>query len=128
MRHKKNNLLQFESGVQKQSLLMRNMLTSLITYGYITTTPKRAKVVKSEANKLFNRLIRTVREWGEKEWTRRCIAYVKTVLFTETAGKKLISELLPKFLETNSTSFMADYKLWLRKWDASEEVRLQILS
>jgi ribosomal protein L17 len=98
MRHKKNSLLQFESGVQKQSLLMRNMLTSLVTYGQITTTPKRAKVLKSEANKLFNRLVRTAQA-SEQDGVRRCISYVKSVLFTDEAGKKLITELLPRFLE-----------------------------
>lgn len=127
MRHKNNSLLQFESGVQKQSLLMRNMLTSLVTYGQIVTTPKRAKVLKSEANKLFNRLVRTVTQSGELEGKRRCISYVKSVLFSETAGKKLITELLPRFLDTKSSSFIADYKLGMRKWDASEEVMIKII-
>ncbi|MEY3197669.1 MAG: hypothetical protein RL023_291 [Candidatus Parcubacteria bacterium] len=126
MRHKKNSLLQFESGVQKQSLLMRNMLTSLVTYGQITTTPKRAKVLKSEANKLFNRLVRTVQA-SEQDGVRRCISYVKSVLFTDVAGKKLITELLPKFLDAQTTSFIADYKLGMRKGDASEEVMIKII-
>lgn len=127
MRHKKNSLLQFESGTQKQSLLMRNMLTSFVTHGQLVTTPKRAKVLKSEANKLFNRLVRTAKA-SEQDGIRRCIAYVKSVLFTDVAGKKLITELLPKFLDANVTSFVADYKLGMRKGDASEEIMLKILA
>ena len=106
---------------------MRNMLTSLVTHDQIVTTPKRAKVLKSRANKLFSRLVRTVSDWGEIEGTRRCIAFVKSVLFTDVAGKKLITELLPRFISANSTSYIADYKLGMRKGDAGEKIMIKII-
>jgi ribosomal protein L17 len=127
MRHKYNNLLQLDTGVQKQSLVVRNLLTSLIANGQMVTTPKRAKVIISVANKFFNKLVRLMTTREELDGKRLCIAEVKTTLFTEDTGKKVINELLPRFLDTKATSFLTSYKLGMRKGDASEEILIKII-
>jgi ribosomal protein L17 len=55
MRHRYNKLKYLETGVVKTSLVIRNLLTSLIKNWEITTTSKRAKILKSVADKFFNR-------------------------------------------------------------------------
>jgi hypothetical protein len=47
----------------------------------MTTTSKRAKVLKSEADSFFSRLIRMMNKYEEKDAKRECIRYVKSVLF-----------------------------------------------
>ncbi|MBP6911028.1 hypothetical protein KBC03_05585 [Patescibacteria group bacterium] len=54
MRHKHNKLIELTTGEhQTRSNLLRTMLTNLIRTGEMTTTSKRAKVMKSYADKFF---------------------------------------------------------------------------
>jgi ribosomal protein L17 len=60
------------------------MLTSLVKVGRLTTTPKRAKVLKSEADAFFSKLVNTYTRYSdEKESTRECIRIVKATIFGE---------------------------------------------
>lgn len=127
MRHKKNNLSEMHLDAQKMSLVMRNMLTSLVLHGHISTTEKKAKIIASWANKFFSRLVRTIESNAENDSLRENIRYVKSVLFTQDAWKKVISELLPRFQSLKTSSYVASYKLWTRKGDGSESVMVKIV-
>jgi ribosomal protein L17 len=61
------------------------MLTSFVKIGRITTTPKKAKVLKAETDAFFSKLVNTyTRYTDEKESTRECIRLVKATIFGET--------------------------------------------
>jgi hypothetical protein len=34
---------------------------------------------------------------------------------------------LPKYIANKRSSYIASYKIWFRKWDASEEVMLKLI-
>ncbi len=91
------------------------MLTNLVTSGYITTTPKRAKVLKAYADHFFARLVKLHAERPE-DAARESVRYVKSVIWTEDAGKKVVSELVPAYISQSRTSgYIANYKLGFRK-------------
>jgi ribosomal protein L17 len=103
-------------------------LTNLIKNGKTTTTPKRAKVLKSEVDAFFANLVRISKKLEEKDAKRECIRYVKSRIFGEAEGKKVINVLLPKFLEAGmTTSFVADYKLGHRVGDGVQKIMLKLL-
>lgn len=94
---------------------MRTLLTNLVTSGHIVTTPKRAKVLKAYADHFFARLVRLHADRPE-DAARESIRYVKSVIWTTDAGKKVTTELVPQYIEQNKTSgYVANYKLGFRK-------------
>lgn len=100
MRHKYKKTQNLNTGVQKTTIVIRNMLTNLVTNGKMQTTPAKARVLKSEADKFFSRLLRIhARFESAADAKRESIRYVKSMLFTENAGKKALDEWLPKFQE-----------------------------
>jgi len=128
MRHRINKLKELNTWAKKKEVFLRNMLTSFVKIGRITTTPKKAKVLKAETDAFFSKLVNTyTRYTDEKESTRECIRLVKATIFGETEWKKVITELLPKYLADRRSSYVASYKMGFRKWDASEEVMLKLL-
>jgi ribosomal protein L17 len=107
---------------------VRQLLTNLIRNGKITTTGKRAKVLKSEANAFFSRLLRIYRENEAKDARRESIRYVKSVIYGEPEGKKVLEKILPKYqAEGAPKSFVADYKIGYRPGDAAEKILLKLL-
>lgn len=128
MRHQRNKLIELEVGIQKRSLVIRTMLTNLVREGKITTTSKRAAVLKAEADHFFGRLMSLfTRFTNEADVKREAIRYVKSVIFTEAEGKKVVNELLPKFKEEGKKhGFISDYKLGPRKGDGAEAVLLKL--
>ncbi|MFA5747693.1 MAG: L17 family ribosomal protein [Candidatus Absconditabacterales bacterium] len=128
MRHKENKLLELETGTKSRKLVIRNMLGNLIRNGKMTTTSKRAKVLKSEADSFFSRLIRMMNKYEEKDAKRECIRYVKSVLFGKEEGKKVIEKLLPKYKEGGQTSsFVSSYKIGHRIGDGAEKILIKLL-
>lgn len=104
--------------------LLRSMLTSLIKYGRITTTSKKAAAVKAYADNFFSRLVGYA---NQKDGTRNAIAYIKSVVYTEDEGKKALNELTPKFVESNIISwFTRSFKLGFRKGDTAEKVMITL--
>jgi ribosomal protein L17 len=60
------------------------MLTSFVKIGRITTTPKRAKVLKAETDAFFSKLVKTYNRYNdENESKRECIRIVKATIFGE---------------------------------------------
>jgi len=45
---------------------------------------------------------------------REVIRYVKSVIFSEAEGRKIVNILLPKYIEAKAKSFVADYKIGFR--------------
>ena len=128
MRHKKKRVLELSTGVQKKQNVVRNLLTSLITHGEMITTGKRAKVVKAEADKVFARLVRIYSKFEGVAAKREADRFVKSVLYTEVAGKRAVSEILPKYLdESRTTGFVSNYKLGFRAGDAAEKVLVKLV-
>jgi len=130
MRHKHNKLIELTTGQhQTRSNLIRTLLTNLIRTGEMTTTSKRAKVMKSEADKFFSRLVGLFDMYAdEKDVRREAIRIVKSTVFSEAEGKKVIDELLPKYRAAGKKSgFVADYKMGYRKGDGAEKVLIRLI-
>ena len=127
MRHRKNKLLELNTGVQKKQNFIRNMLTNFVLNWKMLTTPKRAKVLKAETDSFFSKLVAMYSKYEEKDAKREAIRLVKQTLFSEDAGKKVINELLPRYISEEKKSFVANYKMWVRKWDGVEKIYLKLL-
>lgn len=127
MRHQNNKLIQLSTWNQKRSIFVRTLLTNLIKTGALTTTPKRAKVLKAEVDSFFSRLLKLDSRYEEKDALRECINLVKATIYGEEEWKKVIQTLLPKYRELKWKSFVANYKIWFRKWDGSEKVLLKLI-
>lgn len=127
MRHKHNKLLEVNTGAKSKSVFMRMQLSSLIRAGKLTTTPKRAKVLKAYADEFFSRLQNIVAKYEEKDAQREAIRYVKSVVYGEAEGKKVIETLLPKYKEEGKKSgFTTEFKLGYRVGDASQKIMLKL--
>ena len=127
MRHKYNKLLQVNTGAKSKSVFMRMQLSSLLRAGKLTTTPKRAKVLKMYTDEFFSTLLNISAKYEEKDATREAIRFVKSVVFGEAEGKKEIEKLLPKYKEENRKSgFTTEFKLGYRVGDASQKIMLKL--
>ena len=67
MRHKYNKLLQVNTGAKSKSVFMRMQLSSLLRAGKLTTTPKRAKVLKMYTDEFFSTLLNISAKYEEKD-------------------------------------------------------------
>ena len=106
---------------------MRMQLSSLIRAWKITTTPKRAKVLKAFTDEFFSRLLSFDAKYDEKAANREAIKYVKSVVYGEDEGKKVIETLLPKYREEKRVSgFTTSYKLGFRVGDAAPKIMLKL--
>lgn len=128
MRHRYKSTLKMDTWYQSKDNIIRNLLTSLVKSGFITTTPQRWKILKAQADKFFSSLVSLFSKYqDEKDVRREAIRIVKTVIFTEDEGKKVINDLLPRFKQEWRTSwFVSDYKLWQRVWDWAEKIMIKI--
>ena len=106
---------------------MRQLLTNLIRNGKVTTTSKRAKILKSHANAFFSRLVKIYASYEAKDARREAIRYVKSVVYGEPEGKKVIEKLVPAYLEAKAKSFVADYKLGYRVGDAAAKILVKLI-
>lgn len=128
MRHRINKLTQLNTWAKTKNVFVRNLLSSFVKNGRIVTTPKRAKVLKAEADAFFAKLVRTYNRYPDQNEARReCINIVKAEIFGEEEWKKVINVLLPKYVAEKNNSFVASYKMWFRKGDAAEQVMLKLL-
>lgn len=128
MRHKKKRILELSTWVQKKQNVIRNLLTSLVASGQMVTTIKRSRVIKSVADKFFGRLVRLHEKNDESTAKRESIRYVKSLIFTEKEGKKVIQDILPRYLESKKTcGFVMNVKLGPRPGDAAEKVLVKLI-
>jgi ribosomal protein L17 len=116
MRHKNKRATKLAPGAQERTLLIRNLLTSLVTSGKIVTTSRRAKAICAEADSFFARLVSRATAEDQAAGKRVVIATLKQTLFTEEAGKKVMNDLLPIWAENKKSSgFVQALKLGPRK-------------
>ncbi len=128
MRHQDNKMLELHTGAKKRHIFVRQLLTNLVKNGKTTTTPKRAKVLKSEIDSFFANLVKMNKKLDPKDARRESIRYIKSIIFGEAEGKKVLNVLLPKYIESGSTSsFVADYKLGFRVGDGVQKILLKLL-
>lgn len=119
--------MQVNTGVKSKSVFMRMQLSSLLRAGKLTTTPKRAKVLKAYTDEFFSTLLNISAKYEEKDATREAIRFVKSVVYGEAEGKKVIETLLPKYKEEKRKSgFTTEYKLGYRVGDASQKIMLKL--
>ena len=103
------------------------MLTNLVRNGKVTTTSKRAAVLKAEADALIGRLISNTKNYSEADAKRENIRLIKSVIYSEAEWKKLLNDLLPKFVESGKMSgFVCNYKLWYRLGDGAEKILVKL--
>lgn len=126
MRHQRKKTIQLETWqFQKRDNVVRTLLTNLIASGQIVTTSKRAFVLKAFADSFFARVVRVSKTEG---WRREAIRIIKSIVWTEAEGKKVLDVLIPSFVDSDkNSSFVASYKLWMRKWDWAEEVLVKLI-
>ena len=127
MQHRKNKLLEINTGAKSKNVYIRQMLTNLVRNGKVTTTAKRAQVLKAYADSFFGRLVANATSLAEKDALRENIRYVKAEIFSEPEGKKVINDLLPKYVESGKKSgFVTSYKLGYRVGDGAEKILLKL--
>ena len=97
--------------------MLRNLVTSLLREGKITTTDARAKETKRMAEKMI-----TLAKRGDLHARRQVLAYV----FDETVVKNLFDEIAPKYAERNG-GYTRALKLGPRRGDAAELVILELV-
>jgi large subunit ribosomal protein L17 len=128
MRHKHKRVLELNTWIVKTTTVLRNMLTNLVDNGKMETTIKRSKSLKAFTDHFFARLVRINKTKDAADAKREAIRYVTSVVYTETAGKKIVNELLPRYLdEWVSTWFVTNYKMWFRSGDAAEKVLVKLV-
>lgn len=127
MRHKHKRVLELNTGIVKTTTVLRNMLTNLIQSGKMETTIKRSRSLKAFADSFFSRLVRINTDTDTTDARRESIRYITSVLYTEDAGKKVLNDLLPRYMDEWKTSwFVRNYKMWFRGWDAAEKVLIKL--
>ena len=121
-------MLELETWAKTRHIFVRQLLTNLVKNGKTTTTPKRAKVLKAEVDAFFANLVRMSKKLDEKDARRESIRYIKSIIYGEAEGKKVLNVLLPKYIADGATSsFVADYKLGFRVGDGVQKILLKLL-
>ena len=127
MRHKKKRAIQLSAWPQKRSLVLRNLITSLVTHGAIQTTSKRAQALQSRADSFFSKLVNCYEMYDEDNVRRELIRRVKEIVTTDQAWTKLVDDLVPRWNEEKrSFWFVQTLKVWNRIWDNAQKVLVRI--
>lgn len=101
----------------QRKAMLRNLVTSLLREGKITTTDTRAKEAKRMAEKMI-----TLAKRGDLHARRQVLSYV----YDETVVKNLFDEIAPKYAERNG-GYTRALKLGPRRGDAAELVILELV-
>ena len=144
MRHRYNQLRQFETGVVKKWIVLRNLLTSLIKHWQIKTTPKKARVLKSFADKFFNRAKKIYEKYSDDKVVKNELIRLANMYLTNDGGpyrfwwkrkeagqynvkEKFVDLIAPTLKDISfSTGFVRNYKLGPRKGDNVEYVLVKL--
>ena len=129
MRHRLNTLKKLSTWVQKKQTVIRNLMTSLVEHWRITTTPKQAKVLKSHIDSFISRLLSLSKLYkNEADQKREAMNLAKSTLFTKSAWKKLVDELIVKYAEEKRIWwFTRTYLVWTRKWDNIDKWLVELI-
>jgi large subunit ribosomal protein L17 len=97
--------------------MLRNLVTSFLEHGKITTTGTRAKETQSIAEKMI-----TLGKRGDLHARRQALAYITK----EDVVTKLFEEIAPKYKERNG-GYTRIMKIGPRRGDAVEVVVLELV-
>lgn len=97
--------------------MLRNLVTSFLEHGKITTTGTRAKETQSIAEKMV-----TLGKRGDMHARRQALAYITK----EDVVKRLFDEIAPKYKERNG-GYTRILKVAPRRGDAAEVVILELV-
>ena len=97
--------------------MLRNMVTSLLENGKMTTTVTRAKEVRAMAEKMI-----TLAKVDSLHNKRQALAYITK----EDVVKKLFDEIAPKYKEVNG-GYCRIIKTEARRGDAAEMCVLELV-
>ncbi len=100
-----------------RSLMLRNLVLSLINHGRIETTVTRAKEARKFADKMIS-----LGKRGDLHARRQVISY----LGDKEAAKKVFDELAPKY-EGRNGGYTRIIKIGPRKGDAAEMVVFELV-
>ncbi len=116
MRHRKKKIILGREAGPRQALI-KNLAQSLILHGGIKTTAAKARAVRPYVERLVSKA---------KGGTVADRRYAKTKLFTETAVKKLFTDVAPRYKE-RAGGYTRITKLGRRVSDAGETVRIEFV-
>jgi len=102
---------------EQRRALIRNLATSVLEHGRITTTYEKAK----EAQRAAERMI-TLGKKGTLAARRQALSY----LFSEDVVTKLFSEIAPRYADRNG-GYTRVLKLGPRKGDGAEEAICELV-
>ena len=97
--------------------LIRSLATSLVLYEKIKTTETKAKVLRPFVERLI-----TIGKKNTLQGRRQLLAK----LYLESAVKKVIDELAPRYAERKG-GYLRIVKLGFRRGDAAKEVRIEFV-
>jgi large subunit ribosomal protein L17 len=97
--------------------MLRNMVTSLLENGKMTTTVTRAKEVRALAEKMI-----TLAKVDSLHNKRQALAYITK----EDVVKKLFDEIAPKYIDVNG-GYCRIIKTEARRGDAAEMCILELV-
>ncbi|WBW49617.1 50S ribosomal protein L17 [Peptoniphilus equinus] len=97
--------------------MLRNLVTSLLDKGEITTTLTRAKETKRMAEKMI-----TLGKRGDLHARRQALAYI----YDEDVVTKLFNEVAPSYSERNG-GYTRILKLGARRGDGAEKAIIQLV-
>ena len=97
--------------------MLRNMVTSLLENGKMTTTVTRAKEVRAMAEKMI-----TLAKVDSLHNKRQALAYITK----EDVVKKLFDEIAPKYKDVNG-GYCRIIKTEARRGDAAEKCILELV-
>lgn len=100
-----------------RNLMLRNLVTSILKHGKITTTETRAKEAKRMAEKMI-----TLAKRGDLHARRQVLAYVTE----ETVVKNLFDEIAPKYADRNG-GYTRLLKVGPRRGDAAEMAIVELV-
>ncbi len=101
----------------KRKAMFRNMVTSLLKEGRITTTEPRAKEMRSMAEKMI-----TLGKKGDLHARRQALAY----LYEEDVVTKLFAEIAPKYADRQG-GYTRVLKTGYRRGDAAQMVIVELV-
>lgn len=97
--------------------MLRNLTTSLLREGSITTTVTRAKETRRMAEKMI-----TLGKRGDLHARRQALSYI----YDEDVVTKLFEEIAPKYEDRNG-GYTRIMKLGPRRGDAAEEAIIELV-
>lgn len=119
MRHRVKKISKLGRQADHRGLLIRNLATSLVEHDKIRTSSAKAKALQP----VFERIVTNLKK---KSDDREAIRYLKSILLTEKAQKKALTELKKKYADRKS-GFTRITPIGIQKGDATPKVQIELI-